>query len=143
MDRVVPFLCCLILLPFLTHAKAEFGDVQISRVVSVYDGDTFRVDIDHWPALVGKNAPIRVKQVDTPEMRGKCALEKNMAKQAKRFTLQLLAKATEIELINIERGKYFRVLADVYIDDQSLAELLIANHLARPYAGGKRRGWCE
>jgi len=34
-------------------------------------------------------------------------------------------------------------LADVYIDNQSLASLLIANNLARPYQGGKRNGWCE
>lgn len=124
-------------------AKGSFGDVEVSRVVSVYDGDTFRVDIDHWPALVGENAPIRVNRVDTPEIRGKCPYEKTLAKAAKIFTQAQLAGAKLIELRNIQRGKYFRIIADVYIDNVSLAQLLIDANLARPYQGGKRRGWCD
>ncbi|QOL26196.1 thermonuclease family protein [Thalassotalea sp. LPB0316] len=144
MARVLFYLVVLLsVFPSLSLAQATFGSVVISRVVSVYDGDTFRVDIDHWPALVGQSAPIRVKQVDTPEIRGKCASEKALAQRAKLFTQALLLNSQQVELRNIERGKYFRILADVYIDGQSLASQLIANNLARPYQGGKRRGWCE
>lgn len=144
MVRAVQYLLLIFcFFPVMSFAKTTFGDVVVSRVVSVYDGDTYRVDIDHWPALVGQNAPIRVKQVDTPELRGKCPSEKALAKQAKIFTQALLRNSAQVELRNIERGKYFRILADVYIDNQSLASLLIANNLARPYQGGKRSGWCE
>ena len=61
------------------EAAPEYGTVIVSRVISVYDGDTFRVDIDSLPPIVGKNIPIRLNGVDTPEIRGKCKYEKDLA----------------------------------------------------------------
>ena len=36
-------------------AATQFGSVLVSKVISVYDGDTFRVDIDSLSPIVGKN----------------------------------------------------------------------------------------
>lgn len=124
-------------------AAPMYSSGKISAIVSVYDADTFRVDLEDWPAIVGKNMPIRVKGVDAPEIRGKCPSEKQQARSAKAFTQQLLATADTIELRNIERGKYFRLLADVYIDGENLALSLIHAQLARTYDGGTRLGWCD
>ena len=44
----------------------------ISEVRSIYDGDSFRVNIDEWTDIIGKSVPIRILGIDTPEMRGKC-----------------------------------------------------------------------
>ncbi|WP_245688496.1 thermonuclease family protein [Vibrio sonorensis] len=123
--------------------KTSYGDVMVAAVVSVYDADTFRVNIQGWPDVVGQNISIRVMGVDAPEIRGKCEAEKIAAKEAKAFTKQALARATKIELKNIRRGKYFRLLADVYLDDQSLSQALINQGLAVPYNGGKRINWCK
>ena len=87
--------------------------------------------------------PIRVLGVDTPEMRGKCQSEKLAARRAKQHTVALLRSAKVIELTNMQRGKYFRILANVIIDGMSLADSLIKNGLARRYDGGKRGGWCD
>ena len=38
---------------------------------------------------------------------------------------------------HIKRGKYFRLLADMYGDGQSLAEALIRAKHGRVYAGGE------
>ena len=43
----------------------------------------------------------------------------------------------------MQRGKYFRILADVYVDGISLADNLIKAGHARVYDGGKRLGWCK
>ena len=43
----------------------------------------------------------------------------------------------------MQRGKYFRILADVYIDGKNLADDLIKAGHARSYDGGKRLGWCK
>lgn len=71
---------------FPVHASVEPSypvyteQVTISRVVSVYDGDTIRVDIDHWPSIIGDNVPIRLAGLDTPERRGaECEAEKVLA----------------------------------------------------------------
>jgi len=76
-------------------------------------------------------------------MRGKCEAEKILARQAKQYTVALLRSGKVIELKNTQRGKYFRILANVIIDGESLADSLVSNGLARRYDGGKRDGWCD
>lgn len=115
---------------------------EIATVKSVYDGDTFKVNIEGWPPIVGQNMPVRIRGIDTPERRSKCAAEKQLAMQAKAFASQLLYQAETVELKNIKRGKYFRLLADVYVDDKSLADKLLQAGHARRYSGGKRQPWC-
>ncbi len=138
MDRVLVFVLTIAtLLPISANA------LKVSRVVSVYDGDTLRVDIDGYPDVIGKNMPIRIRGIDTPEIRGKCPEEKAMAKKARDFLRKKLAEAKEIELLDVDRGKYFRLVASVKVDGQSVGSLLLSKGLARPYDGGKKQGWCQ
>jgi len=48
-----------------------------------------------------------------------------------------------IELRDMQRGKYFRILANVYVDGKDLAQALIQEGHARAYDGGKRGSWCN
>ena len=128
---------------FSVQAAPEYGTVIVSRVISVYDGDTFRVDIDSLPPIVGKNIPIRLNGVDTPEIRGKCEYEKDLAIKARDFVRNKLANAKEIKLNNLQRGKYFRVVANVIVDGVSLEQELLENELAYKYTGGKKSSWCN
>jgi micrococcal nuclease len=61
--------------------------------------------------LIGENIPIRVNRIDTPEIRGKCDYEKQLATKAREFTKAFLTDGV-IELRDIRRGKYFRIAAD-------------------------------
>ena len=132
----------LVLLSLDIYAN-DYGSIVVSRVTNVYDGDTFRVDIDQWPALIGKNAPIRINNIDTPELRAKCPSEKRLALQAKNFTKSKLQQAGVIELKRINRGKYFRITADVFIDGENLADNLLAAGFAKVYSGkSKKQSWC-
>lgn len=115
----------------------------VEKVTSIYDGDTFRADIKDYPPIVGDRMSIRVLGIDTPEMRGKCEKEKLLAREAKKLTVSLLRDAKVIELRNIKRGKYFRLLAHVYADDESVGQSLIDHGLAVKYNGGTKIDWCE
>ena len=128
---------------FSSQAAPEYGTVTVSKVISVYDGDTFRVDIDSLPPIVGKNIAIRLNGVDTPEIRGKCQYEKDLAIKARDFVRNKLANAKEIKLTKLQRGKYFRVVADVMVDGVSLEKELLENKLAYKYTGGKKSSWCN
>ena len=125
------------------QAAPEYGTVTVSKVISVYDGDTFRVDIDSLPPIVGKNIPIRLNGVDAPEIQGKCQQEKDLALEARDFVRNKLANANEIKLTKLQRGKYFRIVADVMIDGVSLETELLENKLAYKYTGGKKSSWCN
>jgi len=133
----------IVLLSSLAQAAPQYGTVTVSKVINVYDGDTFRVNIDSLPPIVGKNIAIRVNGVDTPEIRGKCQYEKNLALKARDFVRDRLANAKEIKLINLQRGKYFRVVANVMVDGVSLERELLDNELAYEYSGGKKLSWCD
>ena len=128
---------------FVVQAATEYGSVTVSKVISVYDGDTFRVNIDSLPPLVGKNIPIRLEGVDTPEIQGKCQYEKDLAIKARDFVRSKLDNAKEIMLNNLKRGKYFRIVADVTVDGVSLEKELLENELAYKYSGGKKSSWCN
>ena len=130
---------------FSAQAKPQYGTVTVSKVISVYDGDTFRVNIDSLPPIVGKNIAIRVNGVDTPEIRGKCQYEKNLALKARDFVRAKLANAKEIKLTNLQRGKYFRVVASVsvLVDGVSLEQELLDKKLAYSYDGGTKLNWCR
>ena len=127
------------------QAKQNFKNIIINDIVSIYDGDTFKVNINSYPPIIGKKMSIRLNGIDTPEIRGsKCKKEKQLAYKAKRLTVNTLRNAKVIELRNIQRGKYFRIVADVYVDDKSLADILISNKLAVSYDGGtKTKDWCK
>ncbi len=49
----------------------------------------------------------------------------------------------QVQLTSVRPGKYAgRVVADVWVNEQKLSDLLIAENMGRPYRGGRRRGWC-
>jgi micrococcal nuclease len=130
----------LVVLPALAQT---YGNAEVAEVTSIYDADTFRVNVAHWPDVVGRRLPVRIRGVDAAELRGRCPEEKAAARAAKQFTVQALRSAKVIELRNIERGKYFRLIADVYVDGFSLGDQLIQQGHARRYDGGTRNTWCS
>ena len=113
-------------------ARIDYGNVR-AEFVRNYDGDTITVNIPGYPAIAGKNVSIRVKGIDTPEIRGKSNNERQLAIKARDVVGFLLKSAKEIELRNIQRGKYFRIVADVYFDGKNLSEILIDKKFAIPY----------
>ena len=122
-------------------ADTTYGTVTVSEVVAIYDGDTFTANIAGWPPLIGERVKVRVAGIDCPEMRDDRPEVKALARKAKQFTVARLRAAQTIELRDMRRGKYFRILADVYCDGESLAEALLAAGLAKPYEGGTRPEW--
>lgn len=145
------FLGCLLIYALnsaLVSAKSfsdmTFGNVIVSEVVSVYDGDTFRVHIACWPDIIGYRIGIRIAGIDTPEIRGKCQVEKDKAQLAKQFVVEKLHNAQTVELRNIKRGKYFRIVANVFVDEINLADAIIEAGFAVAYDGNtKTKNWCD
>jgi len=120
--------------------SADFGSKQATAIKN-HDGDTLTVSIPDWPSIIGDNITVRVLGVDTPEILGKCVDEKLKAGIAKEFTANFI-KNNQVMLKNIQRDKYFRILADVYVGENSLSTELLKQGLARPYFGDAKSSWC-
>ena len=138
------WLTFVVLLALTAPVQAETlqGPIEASYV-SCYDADTCTFDVRIWLDQTVRTS-VRLRGVDAPEMRGQCPTERELARAATAFMRGLLVSATSICLMNVEPDKYGgRVLADVEVDGQSAAALLIKYELARPYDGGRRLGWCD
>lgn len=80
------------IVPFLWVAEeggvvGEFG--VSARVISVYDGDTITVVAEPWPGHFVETR-VRLAGVDTPEIRGRCEAEEDLA---------LVARGRLVELV--------------------------------------------
>lgn len=123
---------------------SEYPNINDVKFIHNYDGDTVTVDIEGYPDIIGKWIPIRVRGVDTPERRGKCFNEKALSMIVKNFVTQELTNAHEIRLVNVSRGKYFRIIADIWYDGKLLSKELIMRDYGYPYDGGKKENpWCK
>ena len=137
------FILSLFLFPALAHAKS-FGDYAGAVYVRNYDGDTTTFNLPRLHPIIGEKISIRVNGIDTPEIKGKCEKEKYNAKQAKEMVADILTDAEQITLKNMERGKYFRIAADVIVDGESLGDILVEAGMAIRYDGGKKtHRWCK
>lgn len=142
MPRQLIVLLCLLLASSSWAADSpSFGNVRIDEVTSIYDGDTFRVNIHAWPAVVGQRVPVRLYGIDTPEMGDQRPRVRELARRAKQFSVEQLRRGKKIELRQIRRDKYFRLLAEVWVDDRNLGTLLLNAGLAKAYDGGTKSSW--
>lgn len=113
----------------------EFKYHYTAEVVSVYDGDTIRVNIDlgfgHiWKGENGKGVKIRLYGIDTPEVRG-VEREQGLVVRDKVREMILGTKVT-IKTIKDSTGKYGRYLGVVYTEDGfHLNDWLVSEELAK------------
>jgi len=127
---------------FLVFAgDRNFGNVVVDKVIKVYDGDTFMVNIKGYPPIIGDSIYVRIYGVDTPEKRGGDPYTKDLARKATLYTEKRLKKAKVITLKNMRRDKYFRICADVFVDKENLGKELIRVGLGKEYFGGKKVSW--
>ena len=141
-DKISLMVTCVLFLTSCAHISAsqqkDMANFDNVSLISVYDGDTFYVEISSCNiAVFCQHIPVRVRGVDCPEMKGGTVETKARAKQAKAFTQEFLYSG-KILLRNCSRDKYFRLLCDVKVDGQSLREELIKSGHATPYDGGSK-----
>ena len=143
MTRVdLPLLFLLFLLTLGTP-QAQAQSTLPATVLRVIDGDTFVAKVMPLPDTT-REIRVRVMDLDTPELRGKCAEEVALAKAAKFRAVELLVGRVRLEVPEARAfDKFGRLLARVKLEDgRYLAGVLIREGLGREWTG-QREGWCE
>ena len=104
-----------------------------SRQWRIIDGDTF---------AMGEET-IRIADIDTPEVRGRCAHETALAARTTARMEALLAEGP-FELVRSGRDedRYGRKLRIVTRRGRSLGDRLVAEGVARTWTG-RREPWCQ
>ncbi len=133
---------CLLLLLLCGFDAVAFTGTYRAEIIRVIDGDTIEARIFIFPQLEAVYK-VRLADIDTPELNGKCLAEKQRAKQAKLYLQELLPPKSEITLhVKHKFDSFGRVLAYIYHDTHgNISELLLKNNHAVLY--GDKRGWCE
>lgn len=112
-----------------------------AKVISVYDADTATLMIDLGCKVTIKEK-VRFYGIDTPEIRTRNKREKALGLEARDFVRDLiLDKTVIIKTFKDKKGKFGRYLANIYVDDISLNDLLVQKGYAKVYLGGKREKW--
>jgi len=107
-----------------------------AKVIKVYDGDTFTVNIDLGFYLVWNEQVIRLARVNTPEVRG---AEREEGLKVRDIVRDLiLDKEVTIKTIKDKKGKYGRYLAEIEFEDDNgnlinLSNYLLENGLAEEF----------
>jgi endonuclease YncB( thermonuclease family) len=111
-------------------------------VLRVNDGDTFEARVRIWPGT-DVTTKVRLRTVDTPELRYRCEEERVKA-YAAREALTAMLRQGSVTITNVQQDKYGgRVDADVATaGTPNVADALIARGFARPYEGGRKANWC-
>lgn len=109
------------------------GAVASAAEVRVIDGDTF-----HY-----RGEKIRIADIDTPEVKGRCSYETKLAARATARMDELLGQGPfELQRIGRDEDRYGRKLRIVTRGGRSLGDQLVAEGLARTWTG-RREPWCS
>jgi len=124
----------------VTYKETTIFIPQIKRgkVIKVYDGDTITVAAK----LPFAESPIyrfsvRLRNIDSPEIKGKTKKECQLAIQA-RDALHHLISGKIVEIRNNGKEKYGRLLADIYCEGIHVNRWMLDNKYAVKYYGGKK-----
>jgi len=95
------------------------------RVTCVVDGDT----------LWWQGEKLRIAEIDTPEMNGRCQVERELARQAQ-ARLVVLLNTRGVRFKRVGKDRYGRTLASF----GAVAEQLVIEGLAHRWPS--RKSWC-
>lgn len=121
------------------------------QVIRVIDADTLRVKAHISPGLE-QTVDVRVRGIDSPELKTKCKNEKELAKEAKKIVEKHFLPDTWVYIEGIGKDGFGRVVAHIKklrskypVNDGWLKidELLLARGLAVPYEKKEPFDWCN
>ena len=129
---------------FLTKGSEEQrGTVLEGSIKRIIDGDTVLLNLDNMPPVF-RDISCRIRGIDAPELRrGRCCVEKCLAKVAKDYIEKLHPPGSAVIIISPQKGKYFRIIGNLTSNGRNTADILLKAGLAVGYGGsGERFNWC-
>ena len=114
------------------------------KVTKVVDGDTVDVDIDLGFGVWLRDQRIRLYGIDTPESRTSDPSEKLYGKAATEFLKKWLDGGdVTIKTHKDERGKFGRILGELWVFDTNVNKKMIEEHHAVEYHGQSKEEIAE
>ena len=100
-------------------------------VTKVYDGDTVTVDIDLGFGVHLKKQRLRLLGINAPEVRGDSRTQGLASRDFLRK--KILKKNIVVKTHKDKKGKYGRLLAEIFLDKENINQLLLSEGHAIVY----------
>lgn len=115
-------------------------NITCGKVVKIYDGDTITIasKLENYIDSPIYRFSVRLNGIDTPEIKGGSAHQKELAMNA-RDALHQRIMGKIVTLKNISLEKYGRLLADVFLEGEDICLWMISNNYAVAYDGGNKQ----
>ena len=114
------------------------------KVTNIVDGDTVDVDIDLGFGVWLRDQRIRLYGIDTPESRTSDPFEKLYGKAATAFLKKWLDGGdVTIKTSKDGRGKFGRILGELWVFDTNINKKMIEEHHAVEYHGQSKEEIAE
>ena len=98
-----------------------------AKIIKVYDGDTVTALVD-LGFKISFEMKLRLNRINAPEIRG---IEKEKGKITRDRLRELILDKTVVIKTNKDKtGKYGRYIADIYLGEISINDLLVTENLA-------------
>ena len=113
-----------------------------AKLVRVINGDTLDIEIDLGFDIIIRQR-LKLYGIDTPDSRSSNSEVKQKGLDVKQRLIDLLTKEFKVTTILNKRGKYGRILGNIYITDSKtgneicINEMLVTEGLAVRYNIGK------
>ena len=115
-----------------------------AKVIKVVDGDTIDVDLDLGFGIWLRNERVRLYGIDTPESRTSDKEEKVYGKAAAAFLKKwVTAGGVKIKTHKDAKGKFGRILGELWTFDTNINQTLVDNHHAVRYHGQSKEQIAE
>jgi endonuclease YncB( thermonuclease family) len=110
--------------------------IHRGKVVKVYDGDTITIaaKLLHFDNSPVYRFSVRLRGIDSPEMKTKFPIEKILADKSQKALSQFILHQI-VYLTDVGMDKYGRILANVYLDKVNISQWMLENGYAVPYDG--------
>tara|TARA_R100001082_G_scaffold93765_1_gene60597 strand:+ start:813 stop:1232 length:420 start_codon:yes stop_codon:yes gene_type:complete len=109
---------------------------EVKRIV---DGDTVDVVID-LGFDIHYSSRVRLYGIDTPESRTRNKDEKVRGLMSKEYLIDALSKGqVVIKTHKDKKGKFGRVLGEMYVADKNINLMMVDDHLAVKYKGQNKK----
>ena len=127
------------MLGFILTASLASSFMNVEMVRN-YDGDTFVVNLKDIPEVFGYNISVRIRGIDSAEIKGKSLCEKYDAIESRDILYKLL-DGKKINLLSCSRDKYFRLLCDVNAGGIDIKSYMLDHKYAVSYDGSTKKSW--
>ena len=113
--------------------------IHRGKVIKVYDGDTITIACKLLNFIDSPiyRLPVRLRGIDSPEMKTKSPVEKELAQKAQKALSDLILGKI-VYLTDIGMDKYGRILSNVYLDNINLSQWMLEHGYAVQYNGGTK-----